>query len=254
MRIINVNDGREDDSGTSPTRSVEELPDRSCCIDCYKVSLRPDLLKLKKESESEREIRDLEFFLHFLEQIRKPHLERLESLRAPHCQSLFFQDLHDFFPLKEDLILAGYFNGSVRAFKLLSVGGGARVFECKGDREHVYRNRPFVLGCYYWDFDGSNFCAVREDITVPYFEGQVPVRKLPVFHHEYLTAAEKATLRNRGERFLQISKDSVLKVGTVQHKTYAGLSLEKSKDSYSHEYVSSTSRKVFGDPDIDCLD
>lgn len=80
---------------------------------------------------------------------------------------------------------------------------------------------PFVLDCFYLDFDGTNFGPLPEKVLLSDYEGEVPINSLDVFPLRYddnPKRTEKALIK-RGKRFVKLAR--------VDHKYYSGKTVKE---------------------------
>jgi len=182
--------------------------------------------KQREESDEEWEINDLEYFINFVKETLKNDLEQQRRFQSNEEDEVAFTDLHNLFRLHSESYVAGYFEGSIRAFQLMGACG--RDFQ-----RHQSENRRqpkqdesrsgFMLILSYWDFNGSGFCAVRRDVTITPFIGRLPIRNLQIFPMNYLSSEEIQLLQKRGRKFLQYAEMQAR--GHGLHRYYVGLSL-----------------------------
>ena len=106
-----------------------------------------------------------------------------------------------------------------------------RVIQATGGRKYLSppteemtgwdaKYSPFVLDCYYLDFDGTKYVRVYHRFKIEMFEDSIPVTSLQVMplhvaQNASLTKTER--LRQRGEQFLTYTRRS-----SPQHRYYQG--------------------------------
>jgi len=106
---------------------------------------------------------------------------------------------------------------SARAYQLTRPWISPDEFEERESYLAKYaKTSPFVLDCFYLDFDGTNFGPLPEKVMFQEFDGEVAIGSLDVFparfdHSPKLT--EKALIK-RDKRFVKLSR--------VDHKYYSG--------------------------------
>ena len=128
-----------------------------------------------------------------------------------------------------------------RAYTVLHVTGGrsltrsAQRFGVKRDYssqaealEHAAylakypKATPFVLDCFYLDFDGTNFGPRPAKFMFKEYDGEKPIRSLEVFPVRFDGSpkqTENALIR-RGKRFVKLAR--------VDHKYYSGSTIKES--------------------------
>jgi hypothetical protein len=83
---------------------------------------------------------------------------------------------------------------------------------------------PFVIDCYYLDFDGTNFMRVYRQFTIEMFDGSMPIAGLQIMPlavaERSLSGIERDEFRRRGEQFLTYLKP--------QFRYYQGTTLTQS--------------------------
>ena len=83
------------------------------------------------------------------------------------------------------------------------------------------KTSPFVIDCFYIDFDGTNFGPLPQEFVLEDYEGEVPINSLKVFpirFDEDPIKTEKSLVR-RGRKFV--------KLANVDHKYYSGRTLRE---------------------------
>lgn len=83
------------------------------------------------------------------------------------------------------------------------------------------KTSPFVIDCFYIDFDGTNFGPLPQKFMLEDYEGEVPINSLEVFpirFDEDPKKIEKSLVR-RGRKFV--------KLANVDHKYYSGRTLRE---------------------------
>ena len=123
-----------------------------------------------------------------------------------------------------------------RAYIVLHVTGG-RALDRSARKNHVkeklYRSQyeqleeeaylakfpktsPFVLDCFYIDFDGTNFGPLAHKFQLAEYEGEVPIHSLEVFPVKFDDDCKQTErkLVKRGKRFVKMAR--------VDHTYYSG--------------------------------
>jgi len=180
----------------------------------------------REESDKELEINDLEYFINFVEETLKNDLEQQRRFQSNEEDEVAFTDLHNLFRLHSESYVAGYFEGSIRAFQLMGACGRDVQRHQSENRRQPKQDESrsgFMIILSYWDFNGSGFCAVGRDVTITPFIGRLPIRNLQVFPMNYLSSEEIQLLQKRGKKFLQYAEMQAR--GHGLHRYYVGLSL-----------------------------
>ena len=109
-----------------------------------------------------------------------------------------------------------------QAYEIFSVSGGLpndkeKAAEYRsgtqGDGLYVYNQHdfatPFVIDCYYFDFDGSFYGPVQKSFAIPYFHGGKPIASLPVSPEKCLgnDSTVKDDLINYGKTIVDLVQD-----------------------------------------------
>ena len=133
--------------------------------------------------------------------------------------------------------------GQKRAYVVLHVTGGralqrdSQLAVAKDDAAEGYdakrreereayfakypKTSPFVIDCFYIDFDGTKFGPLPQKFMLEEYEGEVPINSLEVFPIRFdddPTKTEKSLVR-RGRKFV--------KLANVDHKYYSGRTLRE---------------------------
>ena len=83
------------------------------------------------------------------------------------------------------------------------------------------KTSPFVIDCFYIDFDGTNFGPLPQKFMLAEYDGEVPINSLEVFpirFDEDPKKTEKSLVR-RGRKFVRLAN--------VDHKYYSGRTLRE---------------------------
>ena len=83
------------------------------------------------------------------------------------------------------------------------------------------KTSPFVIDCFYLDFDGTNFGPLPQKFMLDDYDGEVPINSLKVFpinFDEDPKKTEKLLVR-RGRKFEKLAR--------VEHKYYSGRTLRE---------------------------
>ena len=87
-------------------------------------------------------------------------------------------------------------------------------------RKHS-KTTPFVIDCFYVDFDGTHFGPLPANFTLAEFDGEVSITSLEVFPARYddtFKETEKTLIR-RGKRFVKVSRTG--------HRYYGGQTVKE---------------------------
>lgn len=117
--------------------------------------------------------------------------------------------------------------GQKHAYVVLHVTGGrslqrsSQVLDDNDDDDDAYfakypKTSPFVIDCFYLDFDGTKFGPLPQKFMLQEYEGDVPITSLEVFPTRFdddPKKTEKALVR-RGRKFARLA--------SVSHKYYSG--------------------------------
>ena len=140
-----------------------------------------------------------------------------------------------------DVVISG--KGHKRAYVVLHVTGGRRLQrnsrfamakhdvtdgwdhrERKEREAHLAKYSkasPFVIDCFYLDFDGTKFGPKPQVFMLQEYEGEVPIASLEVFPVRFDDDPKKTekSLVRRGRKFV--------KLANVDHKYYSGRTLRE---------------------------
>ena len=130
--------------------------------------------------------------------------------------------------------------GQKRAYVVLHVTGGRalqrssqlaaarRVAAYDREEREAYmakypKTSPFVIDCFYIDFDGTNFGPLPQKFMLEDYDGEVPINSLEVFPIKFDDDTQKTekSLVRRGRKFV--------KLANVDHKYYSGRTLGEAK-------------------------
>ena len=133
--------------------------------------------------------------------------------------------------------------GQKRAYVVLHVTGGralqreSQLAVAKDDAAEAYdpkrreereayiakypKTSPFVIDCFYIDFDGTNFGPLPQRFMLEEYDGEVPINSLKVFPIRFDDDPKKTekSLVRRGRKFV--------KLANVDHKYYSGRTLRE---------------------------
>lgn len=140
-----------------------------------------------------------------------------------------------------EVVISG--KGQKRAYVVLHVTGGRRLqrtsqtgiakndviknntFYEREEREAYFakypKTTPFVIDCFYLDFDGTKFGPMPQKFMLQDYEGEIPITSLEVFPlrlDDHPKVTEKS-LERRGRKFV--------KLANVEHRYYSGRTLRE---------------------------
>jgi hypothetical protein len=113
-----------------------------------------------------------------------------------------------------------------KIWRVVQATGGRRYMKEPDPeiREWDTKYSPFVLDCYYLDFDGTDFVRVYRQFTIEMFEDFMPTAALQIMPlavaERLLSGFNRADFRRQGEQFLTYL--------TPQYRYYQGTTLTRS--------------------------
>ena len=174
----------------------------------------------------------------------RPKMELCSKIRNRTLKEIAYEDLGYLF-IPGDVVLASQ-DQRLQALAVLATTGGRklldpRVRQTNGEEEpesffHTSGGHsPFVVDCFYYDFDGTNFGAILRSITIPKYEGKTSINHLAVYP-ESLSGREnedvKTILAERGRKFVELCSTS-----TVAHRTYTGRTLDDPPEEVDSQVI-----------------
>ncbi|KAH6854718.1 hypothetical protein B0I37DRAFT_38322 [Chaetomium sp. MPI-CAGE-AT-0009] len=205
-------------SGTEEEWEAEWQRNPPPDVDIHPQMMRPQELTLVQLTGLIKELRTL---TQFLDQYIAP--ARTRSPEEP----VFFSDLWFTFPAGSLIYLKDR-NISQKIWRVIQRTGGRRVEnKTKGDGGSGSRAKctPFVIDCYYLDFDGNRYIPIFHRHYIEPFDGLEPVTSLPVLP---LGVAEDEGLIDldatveRGQTFIECTRPT--------HRDYTGRNLLQRPD------------------------
>ena len=174
----------------------------------------------------------------------RPKMELCSKIRNQTLKEIAYEDLGYLFK-PGDVVLASQ-DQRLQALAVLATTGGRklldpRVRQTNGEEEpesffHTSGGHsPFVVDCFYYDFDGTNFGAILRSITIPKYEGKTPINHLAVYPESLSGRADedvKTILAERGRKFVQLCSTS-----TVAHRTYTGRTLDDPPEEVDSQVI-----------------
>ena len=175
----------------------------------------------------------------------RPKLELCSKIKNQTLKEITYEDLGYLFK-PGDVVLASQ-DQRLQALAVLATTGGRKLLldrplrKPNGDEEpesffHTSGGHsPFVVDCFYYDFDGTNFGAILRSITIPKYEGKIPVNNLAVYPQSLGGDANKnvkTILAERGRKFVQLCSMSA-----IAHRTYTGRTLDDPPEEVDSQVI-----------------
>ena len=172
-------------------------------------------------------------------------MELCSKIRNQTLKEIAYEDLGYLFK-PGDMVLASQ-DQRLQALAVLATTGGRkllldrRIRNPNGDEEpesffHTSGGHsPFVVDCFYYDFDGTNFGAILRSITIPKYEGKIPIVHLAVYPESLGGDANKnvkTILAERGRKFVQLCSMSA-----IAHRTYTGRTLDDPPEEVDSQVI-----------------
>lgn len=175
----------------------------------------------------------------------RPKMELCSKIRNQTLEEIAYEDLGYLFK-PGDVVLASQ-DQRLQALAVLATTGGrkllrdTRVRKASDDEEpepffHTSGGHsPFVVDCFNYDFDGTNFGAILRSITIPKYEGKTPVNMLAVYPESLSGDAHqnvKKILVERGRKFVQLCSMS-----GIAHRAYIGRTLDEPPEEVDSQVI-----------------
>ncbi|CAD6592878.1 MAG: hypothetical protein ASARMPRED_006768 [Alectoria sarmentosa] len=175
----------------------------------------------------------------------RPKMELCSRISKKTLKEISYEDLGYLFK-PGDVVLASE-DQRLQALAVLATTGGRKLLHDSqvrrptGDEEpesffHTSGGHsPFVVDCFYYDFDGTNFGAILRSITIPKYEGRTPVNRLAVYPESLSGDANrdlKLVLAERGRKFVQLCS-----LSTIAHRTYTGRTLDDPPEEVDSQVI-----------------
>ena len=172
----------------------------------------------------------------------RPKMELCSKIRDHTLKEIAYEDLGYLFK-PGDVVLASQ-DQRLQALAVLACTGGRKLLDprlrqANGDEEpesffHASGGySPFVVDCFHYDFDGTNFGAILRSITIPKYVGKTPVNSLAVYPESLSGRADqdvKNILAERGRKFVQLCS-------TSGHRTYTGRTLDDPPEEVDSQVI-----------------
>ena len=174
----------------------------------------------------------------------RPKLKMCSEISNKTLREISYEDLGYLFK-PGDVVLASQ-DRQLQALAVLAITGGRKLLpnaikkgtsdEHSGSFFHTSGGySPFVVDCYYYDFDGTNFGAILRSITIPKYQGKTPVDQLAVYP-EWFSSGPSRDLRTilaaRGRKFVQLCS-----LSAVAHRQYTGRTLDDPPEEVDSQVV-----------------
>ena len=175
----------------------------------------------------------------------RPKMELCSKISNKVLREIAYEDLGYLFK-PGDVVLASQ-DQRLQALAVLATTGGRKLLHDSQERrpagdeepESFFHTSggysPFVVDCFYYDFDGTNFGAILRSITIPKYEGKTPVNRLAVYPESLSGDTNrdlKTNLAERGRKFVQLCSTS----GTA-HRTYTGRTLDDPPEEVDSQVI-----------------
>lgn len=242
-RSAELGNGREDytetDTTHEPSQADVDTPKTQTRIEC-KVAPKPmHSIEGEKNTDDRTRLRDeLRCIVDFMDNDMKDIYSVQNEIDNGTKKVIAFDYLWQLFK-PGDVVIED--RAQKRAFIVLHVTGGrsltrsAQRFKARDDfssrevelEKAAYlakypKSTPFVLDCFYLDFDGTNFGPRPAKFMFKEYDGEKPIRSLEVFPAKFDGSpkqTENALIR-RGKRFVKLAQ--------VDHKYYSGSTIKES--------------------------
>ena len=175
----------------------------------------------------------------------RPKIELCSKIRNKTLTEIAYEDLCYLFK-PGDVVLASQ-DQRLQALAVLAVSGGrkllhdAPVRRPTGDVEPVSffhtsgGSSPFIVDCFYYDFNGTDFGAILRSITIPKYEGKTQVNSLAVYPESLSGIGNrdlKMDLVKRGQKFVQLCS-----LSAVAHRSYIGRTLDDPPEEVDSQVI-----------------
>ena len=172
-------------------------------------------------------------------------IELCSKIRNKTLKEIAYEDLCYLFK-PGDVVLASQ-DQRLQALAVLAISGGrkllhdAPVRRPSGDVEPVSffhtsgGSSPFIVDCFFYDFNGTDFGAILRSITIPKYEGKTHVNNLAVFPESLSGIGDrdlKMDLAKRGRKFVQLCS-----LSAVAHRSYIGRTLDDPPEEVDSQVI-----------------
>lgn len=175
----------------------------------------------------------------------RPKMELCSKISKKALREIAYEDLGYLFK-PGDVVLASQ-DQRLQALAVLATTGGRKLLHDSQERrpasdeepESFFHtsggHSPFVVDCFYYDFDGTDFGAILRSITIPKYEGKTPVNRLAVYPESLSGDTNrdlKTILAERGRKFVQLCSMSA-----TAHRTYTGRTLDDPPEEVDSQVI-----------------
>ena len=238
-----------EDCHVSRSKAVKALQEEAgswyrACI-TLRRSMTKEELKIADAAKAGFLLQSWRVMIALMDSDLRPKFELCSKIRNNTLREIAYDDLGYLFK-PGDVVLASQ-DQRLQALAVLATTGGRKLLlegplrRTTGDEEpesffHTSGGHSsFVVDCFYYDFDGTDFGAILRSITIPKYEGMTPVNHLAV-HPESLSGDAnrdlQTTLAKRGRKFVQLCSMSA-----VAHRTYTGRTLDDPPEEVDSQVI-----------------
>lgn len=206
-------------------------------------------------TESGTKLRDqLRCLVHFMDNDMREIFAVRQKIADGTLREIAFDHLWQLFSPGDAIFSNAQVDSQRRAFRVLHVTGGRTILDLdeppQPDIHASSRNNrswerhgnqsvansyskytPFIIDCFYLDFDGQSFGPVSRRFIIQEYEGERSIESLPAFPMKFdknWRETEKQLIK-RGKRFV--------KLAGVTHNRYIGLSAKEPSITESQDEV-----------------
>ena len=214
------------------------------CMELRK-SMTEEELKRADVAKAELLLQSWTTLIAVMDNDLRPKMELCSKISNKTLKEIAYEDLGYLFK-PGDMVLASQ-DQRLQALAVLATTGGrkllieSQVKRPNDDEEpesffHTSGGHsPFVVDCFYYDFDGTNFGAILRSITIPKYEGRTPVNRLAVYPELLSGVANrdlKSILAERGRKYVQLCS-----LSTIAHRTYTGRTLDDPPEEVDSQVI-----------------
>jgi hypothetical protein len=158
-------------------------------------------------------------------------LQVLSHFKKGTPSRIYFTDLWHIFAPGEEVITS---QKPVNAYRVVHATGGRDYLsppENEGSDENFNKSYrvpektgPFVVSCYYLDFDGTKYGPIAKLFEIQKYDGLKEVTSLPIYPTKFAKdpEEERKRLSSNGQKFLQLS--------CGEHRQYSGPNLHEQEE------------------------
>ena len=184
------------------------------------------------DKEPSTRLRDeLSCLVEFMDKDMKTIFDVQKGLKDGTRKTIEFDYLWQLFKPGEFVVTSG---NQKRAYVVLHVTGGRALYKSsppvsedgflssrEREEKETYlakysKTTPFVIDCFYIDFDATGFGPIPKKFLLQDYDGEVLITSLEVFPAKFDESSKDITKRliKRGKRFIKLSREG--------HRSYAG--------------------------------